>query len=71
MVLTNNEAAVLDVIRSQHRRWGDAVANATIRSRSGLSYDATNRALTSVVAKGLAIKPSRGYYVPAEVRDVS
>jgi hypothetical protein len=70
-VVTHNEGVVIDVLRSQGRQ-GDPVAAWVVRDsagRYGLSFDAVNRALTGLVSKGLAIKPSRGFYLPISTAD--
>lgn len=67
-VLTHNEGVVMDVIRRQARH-GDPVPTHVVRDiagRRGVSYDAVDRALRGVVSLGVATKPSRGFYLPAE-----
>lgn len=66
-VLTFNEGVVMDVMRHECR-FGDPVAAMQIRERTRgrMSYDAANRAMKGCVEKGVATKPSRGYYLPTE-----
>jgi len=68
-VLTYNEGLAIDVIRRQHKRYNDAVAAWDVRDRllhsHGVRYDSANRALRGLVDKGVASKPSRGYYLPS------
>ena len=70
MVLTFNEAEVVDAVRRR------AVAGVPVPARlvrmavwdsHRIPYDAAHRALTGLVKKGLLTKPSRGYYLPADV----
>lgn len=65
--LTYNEGIVIEIIRRQCRQ-GDPVATAIVRRCAWpmVSSDATDRALAGVVAKGLAVKASRGFYLPAK-----
>lgn len=62
------ERQTLAVITAQCRQ-GDPVAASDVRylmlRAHEVRYDQVNRALTNLVAKGAAIKPSRGFYLPA------
>jgi hypothetical protein len=69
-VLSSNEADVLDAVRWRASDFPDGTPAYLIRDRvwrsgRGLTYDQTNRALTSLVKKGLLVKPVRGKYNPA------
>lgn len=64
--LTPNEAAVLGVVRHE-TRLGDPVRSADVQHRAsgrGVAYEATTRALRSLLDQGLLTKPSRGFYLP-------
>jgi hypothetical protein len=68
-VLTHAEGEVVDVIRRASMQ-GAPVATNIIRmnvwNSHRISYDQTQRALASLVQKGVLIKPSRGKYLLAE-----
>jgi hypothetical protein len=68
--LTQTQATVLNIVREQCRL-GNPVSAGIVRDRAWtwhskpqISYDMANRALTTLVAKGLLTKPTRGWYLP-------
>ena len=67
-VLTFNEGEVIAVIRRQSGL-GDPVPTHVVRDQvlrtHGIRYDAADRALAGLIRKGVAVKPSRGFYLPA------
>lgn len=64
--VTANEQVVLDVLRRQCRQ-GDPCATGTVRIHArSVSYSGVDRALRSLVEKGVIAKPSRGNYLLKE-----
>lgn len=65
--LTANEGIVVQIVRRQARQ-GDPVSAGVIKSQArkhGVMYDSVDRALRGLLFKGLVVKPSRGFYLPA------
>jgi hypothetical protein len=67
--LTAHEAYVLGQVRKWHEHHGGPVECDLARGvgfEPKPSYGQANRALASLVSKGLLSKPRRGYYLPTE-----
>jgi hypothetical protein len=75
--LTSVEADVLEVVRKGGKEaeklpFPSGVPTWWIRSRvAAASYDQADRALSSLVAKGLIFRPKRGFYMPTSEIDTA
>jgi hypothetical protein len=72
-VLTANEADVLEVVRYFALMYPEGVPTDSIRfrafNRRGIRYDATQRALKGLAAKGHVHRPKRGYWLPGAAQE--